>query len=143
MKKEQVKNIVITALIVIAVFGMTMYLVALKEKRQLLGTLDQLQARVASLEEKERNLMAELKKERNRGESLTKELNDLKAWRSSITELKKAIRELQRQMRRTVFQIKEKTTDKELYGNLGFMTKDGKPTSSGKVKIEVLPAAKE
>ena len=111
MKKEQVKNILIIALVAIAVFGLTMYLVTLKEKRRLLGTLDQLQAQVTSLEEKEQKLMAELKREKDRGASLSKEIKDLKAWRSSIVELKKAIRELQREMHRVAFQIKQKTSD--------------------------------
>lgn len=57
---------------------------------------------------------------------ITNENEAMKTKLSSIDELKKAISELKRQIFRE--------------GNRGFLVKDGKPTSSIKVKIEVNPA---
>lgn len=76
---------------------------------------------------------------------VTQEKDELKARMSSVKELKKAIRELKRQMRKVKTQIiaKEKTTttatETAVEGNRGFLIKDGKPTSSPKVIIEVKP----
>ena len=51
---------------------------------------------------------------------------------SSITELKKAIKELKNH--------KRKSADREIEGNRGFLIKDGQSTAVERIKIEVIPA---
>jgi hypothetical protein len=51
--------------------------------------------------------------------------------------LKKAIRDLKKQMRKVTHKATKTKTIIE--GNRGFLIKDGKPTSIAKIKIEVIP----
>jgi len=74
-----------------------------------------------------------------------KENEDLKAKMNSLDELKNAIRELKHRMRNVKDNIQQKTAKKTSQnetaeGNRGFVIKDGKPTQSAKIKIEVAPA---
>lgn len=64
----------------------------------------------------------------------------LEARMSSVTELKKAIRQLKVHMRQVkVGKKKNIDAQKAIQGNRGFLTKDGKFTYPAKVKIEVTP----
>ena len=65
----------------------------------------------------------------------------LQARLSSISELKKAIKELRQAARQVKKQTRKRIEEKEkiILGNSGFLIKDGKPTLSGKIKIEVEP----
>ncbi len=70
-----------------------------------------------------------------------KENESLIARLTSIPELKKAIRELKKQMRHAGQEIKKKIKmERKILGNQGFVIKKGQPTVNSKVKIEVQPA---
>jgi chromosome segregation ATPase len=101
-------------------------------------TIEQLNSELAALKTEKTKLNSQLSEVSQEKDSLNVRLN-------SVEELKKAIRELRSQMRKVKVQIKEKTrvTKDDSAGNHGFVIKDGKPTSSLKVKIEVKPAPKE
>lgn len=72
------------------------------------------------------------------------ENEQLKVKLSSVSELKKAIKELRRQMRRVGTQIKEKAqTERIIEGNRGFLIKNGDLTYPAKVAIEVTPVPKK
>ena len=60
---------------------------------------------------------------------------------NSIDELKKAIKELRQKARLAKRQVREQIEQKEvmIMGNNGFVVKNGMPTSSAKIKIEVQP----
>ncbi len=65
----------------------------------------------------------------------------LQARLSSISELKKVIKELRQAARQVKKQTRKRIEAKEriIAGNSGFIIKDGKPTAPGKIKIEVEP----
>lgn len=78
------------------------------------------------------------------------EKNQLQARLSSIPELKKAIKELKIQMHKSRIEIKKKLQGQRRMGdsaktttagNSGFLLRDGIPTTSTKVTIEVFPAS--
>ncbi|MEI6631173.1 MAG: hypothetical protein WCL25_00990 [bacterium] len=96
-----------------------------------------LKAENMAVREENVNLTSKLSQVSQEKDTLTMRL-------SSIAELKKAIRELKKQMRRVSSEIsyKETVREKILEGNRGFLLKNGKPTYPTKVKIEVksLPA---
>lgn len=101
-------------------------------------TIEQLGSELAALKNEKTKLNSQLSE-------VSQEKDNLNVRLSSVEELKKAIRELRIQVRKVKVQIKEKTkvTADNSEGNRGFVIKDGKPTSSAKVKIEVKPASKE
>ncbi len=101
-------------------------------------TIEQLNSELAALKTEKTRLNSRLSE-------VSQEKDDLNVRLNSVEELKKAIRELRSQMRKVKVQIKEKTrpTVDNSEGNRGFVIKDGKSTSSLKVKIEVKPASKE
>ncbi len=76
---------------------------------------------------------------------LSQEKENLKARLNSLPELKKAIRELKKKMRlaRAKEVKKQVASLEQIIGNRGFLIKDGKPTYTAKVKIEVVPALEE
>ncbi len=65
----------------------------------------------------------------------------LQARLSSISELKKVIKELRQAARQVKKQTRKRIEEKEkiISGNLGFLVKDGRITAAGKIKIEVEP----
>ena len=76
---------------------------------------------------------------------VSQENQALKARLSSVEELKKAIKEVKRQMRSSIVEIKqekETKTEAVIEGNRGFLLKEGKIIYPAKVKIEVVPAIK-
>lgn len=99
--------------------------------------IEQLNSELAALKNEKTNLNTKLSE-------VSQEKENLNVRLSSVEELKKAIRELRIQVRKVKVEIKKKTkvTD-DSEGNRGFVIKDGKPTSSAKVKIDVKPASKE
>ncbi len=65
----------------------------------------------------------------------------LKTKLSSIQELKKAIRELKKRMRpERLIASSPRKTDEVIDGNQGYLTKDGKSTHQGRIRVEVRPA---
>jgi len=102
---------------------------------QLNSQVSGLIAENTTLKEKEDKLIKELTRVYN-------EKKGLQARLSSITELKKAIKELKKQVYRVGTEVKEKIKAKNTAikeGNLGFLIKNGKSTYPAKVKIEVKP----
>jgi len=72
---------------------------------------------------------------------VTQERDNFQTRLSSIAELKKAIRDLKRQMRKVNVEIKGKIGRyRVIGGNCGFLIKDGKTTYPARIKIEVIPA---
>lgn len=68
------------------------------------------------------------------------EKDALQARMDSIEELKKAIRQIRIKMRKERVKIKQRTRqERTMLGNLGYFVRDGKPTFSSKVRIEVQP----
>lgn len=87
-------------------------------------------------------LKTENKALREEKERIAREKENLNAKLNSVAELKKAIQELRKQMFKVGIQIKKKVdATQSSEGNRGFVIKDGKPTYSGKIKIEVMPAS--
>lgn len=114
------------------------FAVAQKAIEQLNSNRFLLKAENAALIEKKNTLNAKLTQ-------VSQENDSLKARMNSIVELKKAIRELKRQVHRVGAVIKQKVqAERIVQGNRGFLIKDGKFTYPAKVRIEVTPApAKE
>jgi uncharacterized protein (DUF3084 family) len=72
---------------------------------------------------------------------VTQENSMLKERMNSIAELKRAIRELKIRMHQERVEARRRIEIKKVMeGNRGYLVKDGKSVSSGKVKIEVTPA---
>ncbi len=71
-------------------------------------------------------------------DKLSRDNDNLQARLGSVVELRRAIRELRRQAHNLGTGMREQ--NESVQGNQGFVIKDGKPTTSGKVKIEVTPA---
>ena len=102
---------------------------------QLNSQVSGLIAENATLKEKEDKLIKELTR-------VYQEKKGLQARLSSIGELKKAIKELKKQVYKVGTEVKEKIKAKNtaiIEGNLGFLIKNGKSTYPAKVKIEVKP----
>ncbi|HNX80989.1 MAG TPA: hypothetical protein PKL77_02455 [Candidatus Omnitrophota bacterium] len=72
------------------------------------------------------------------------ENESLKVKLSSIAELKKAIREVKKQMRGVAVSIFHKVEAPRIIGgNGGYIIRNGKPTSPPKIKIEVKPVSEK
>jgi chromosome segregation ATPase len=109
---------------------------------QVQNAIEQLNSQVSgliaentTLKEKEDKLIKELTRVYN-------EKKGLQARLSSITELKKAIKELNKQVYKVGAEVKEKIKAKNTAireGNYGFLIKNSKSTYPAKVKIEVRP----
>lgn len=119
----------------------------LKERDEKLAGLSDPEHTIADLNMQVATLRSEAQALREKSLKLelelaeAKKLNaDLKGNRSLAAELRKAITELKRQVGQLRRQIKAKTKDVALTGNRGFIIRDGKPTQSAKVRIEVVPA---
>jgi|GEM_PF-775938 len=106
------------------------------------GTIDELNNKISALNAQ----MITLKQENSRYTQVAQERDELKARMNSVSELKKAIKELKQQMRKTGSEIKKevkkKTTQPETRPglNYGYIIKDGQSTISSKVNIQVNPA---
>jgi DNA repair exonuclease SbcCD ATPase subunit len=206
MEKAQPKYsriILIALLLGITASSIFKYVYALKEKYELLNTVNQIKAQLSALEAERQVILGDLDKEKQLSQQLIQEStvlkDDLKTREekiaqlstdvayaqkiveelnsqvsilkaenmavrdqnngltvklsqvsqekealqlrlSSVAELKKAIRELKKQMRKVHSEIKfkeEVAGGKVLEGNRGFLVKNGKPTYPTKVKIEV------
>lgn len=188
------KIILVALLCGITIFSIFKYVSALKEKYELLSTINQIKQQVAFLENEKRNLLQTLEKEKQLQQQLNGEVSELKdylkaskvrmsklfagqkkiedltsqisalkaenkalveekarvsqeteglqAKLNSVTELKKAIRELKKQMHKVGAEIKKKADTSQITeGNRGFVIKDGKSTCATKVKIDVRPAS--
>lgn len=95
------------------------------------ASLERVTLQVASLEGEN----TALKDERDK---LAHDNDNLQAKLGSVGELRKAIRELRRQTQNLGTGMRE--YNESTQGNQGFVIRDGKSTTSGKVKIEVTPA---
>lgn len=75
---------------------------------------------------------------------LAHENKEMKDKLGSISELKKAIIELRKQMRTTAADRRTaRRNDTQSYGNRGYLVKDGKSTYSAQFRIEVIPATEK
>lgn len=97
-----------------------------QDNDQVRKDLDETQANFSILKAENRALIDSRKR-------IYLENEQFKAKLSSITELKKAIRELKTKKRQALVLTAE--------GNRGFVIKDGQPTISDRLKIEVVPAS--
>jgi chromosome segregation ATPase len=192
-KLPRIKNykVILVALLAgITIFSVYKYVQALREKYELLATLNQAKNQVSVLEAEKQNLLQTLEKEkqqeqklsdekaalkknlkaasrkinklsngleqassqvtllrsenttlREERDKLVQENDNLHAKLGSVSGLKKAIMELRGQARNLGTKMKEQNESNE--GNQGFVIKDGKPTITGKVKIEVTPVTPE
>lgn len=84
------------------------------------------------------NLVAENKALRQENIEISKENETLKSKLNITLELKKAVKELKKQAL-SVGKKMIKKGDESSMGNRGYITKDGRSTSSHKVKIDVTP----
>lgn len=105
-------------------------------------TIERLNAQV-SLLKAENAALAEQEEQ-----ALPQKNDYLKPKPSSLAELKRALEELKKRMSRAGFEIghkaqTEKIPEWNLEGNQGFLIKNGQPTYSAKIKIEVIPAPKK
>jgi len=106
--------------------------------------IEQLNSKFALLKAENTALIEKNSRVNNKLTQVSQEKDTLQVKLSSIAELKKAIKELKRQMCKVGMVIKEKVrTNKIIEGNRGFLIKDGKFTYPAKVKIEVTPASTE
>lgn len=111
------------------------------EFKETLEKVEELRAHITDLENKKESLTLELGQ-------VTAERDEDKVKMSSIPELKKLIKELKRKVHNTTKVVKEQIkkqvekVEKVILGNRGYLIKDGKNTSSPKVRIEVMPAIK-
>ncbi|MCK9603924.1 MAG: hypothetical protein M0R66_06180 [Candidatus Omnitrophica bacterium] len=97
-------------------------------------TIEELSFLISELKNENKTLEEEKARIYQENETLSAKLN-------SVAELKKAMQELRKQMRKVGIQILKKVdANQSSEGNRGFVVKDGKPTGSAKVKIEVMPA---
>lgn len=190
------KLVLVIFLLAITAFSVFKYAVSLKEKYDLLNTINQIKTQVTTLENEKQNLLqlkeqlvqensglkdnlraseekiakqaadftlvqnalenlssqislakaenGALREERdNLSGQLTQvsqEKEGLKARLGSLAELKKAIKELKKQMRRLNTEVKKKAAiQKIIEGNRGYLVKDGRPTYPSKIRIEVNP----
>lgn len=97
--------------------------------------LEQLNSQLISLRDERDGLNTQVTQ-------IAQERDDLRARLDSVAKLKKAIRELKRQMRgvKTATKKKIRHDDETVYGNRGFLIKDGNSTYPVKIKIEVISA---
>jgi chromosome segregation ATPase len=106
------------------------------EFKQAQKNIAELNSAMTALREQKDNLSAQIAE-------ISQERDNLALRLSSLVEPKKAIRELKKQARKVNTEIKHKARLKEITdGNRGFLIKDGKSTYAAKIKIEVMPAAK-
>ena len=110
------------------------YRAGAKRISRLFAAADNLQSQIVSLkalQEEDNRLRLELAQ-------VTHERDDLVSRFTSLTELKKAIREIKknRKLYRTTEDNSQLTE-----GNSGYIIKDGKPFNSPKIRIEVNPVA--
>lgn len=103
--------------------------------------IEQLRSQISLLEAKNTALMEEKEKLELELAQVSQENDNLKARLSSPMELKQALRELKRQMRKVSVKIQQRArAEKIAEGNRGFLIKNGHSTYPAKVKIKVIPA---
>lgn len=106
------------------------------------NTIEQLNSKIALVKAENMALRAKREKLALELSSVSQEKDALKARLSSVAELKKVIKELKKQVRKSTGELKEiAAAQRIIEGNRGFLIKDGKPTYPAKVKIEVIPAS--
>jgi len=98
--------------------------------------IEDLNAKFSILKSENILLRDENEKMGSRVTGLSQENQGLKTKLSSVSELKKAIRELKRRTPQLTLKDKVKQL---IEGNRGFLIKDGRLTSAAKIKIEVTP----
>ncbi|MGB4520690.1 MAG: hypothetical protein WBI28_02005 [Candidatus Omnitrophota bacterium] len=96
--------------------------------------IDDLGVQISSLKTEKEQLKADLSK-------VSRENENFRSKLSSIKKLKKAMLELKEQVTKVKKEVRQKINIEKLSeGNRGFVIRDGKPTFSAKVRIEVNPA---
>jgi chromosome segregation ATPase len=105
------------------------------------GRLEKLFVDYAQIRKKSENLDSQLIALRSQNTALTFENDNLKIKLSSVAELRKAIRDLKRGISTVSAGQIAMAAGPDNEGNHGFVVKDGRPTGSAKIKIEVIPAS--
>ena len=80
MNKGQVKNIIIILLLTITVFSVYKFISSLREKYELLNSLNLTKQQVATLEEDKQNLLQEIEKDKQLQQKLTQQNSRLKEY---------------------------------------------------------------
>lgn len=80
MSKGQVKNIVIILLLTITIFSVYKFISSLREKYELLNSLNQTKEQVAMLEKDKQNLLQEIEKDKQLQQKLTQQNLGLKEY---------------------------------------------------------------
>ena len=100
-------------------------------------SIKQLNSRLVSVQEEKDSLNTHLIQ-------ATQEKDNLQTRLNSLVELKKKIKEIKIQMRKTGLRIGRKSSSKNtIKGNGGFLVRNGKSTYPTKIQIEVIAAAAE
>jgi chromosome segregation ATPase len=111
-------------------------------KRMISDLFADLKERTQTIEElnsKSCLLKLEVEALQQKKEQLSQENESFKAKLSSVTELKKAIKEIKMQARKMHIEMKKQAAvDKIIEGNRGYLIKAGKATYPVKLKIEVI-----
>jgi chromosome segregation ATPase len=106
-------------------------------------TIEELSSKVGLLKSENIALIKQRNKLSSQVTQISQENDSLKAKLNSISELKKAIRELKKKKTKVNVQISQDTEKTQMprivEGNRGFIIKDGKFTYPTRVKIEVTP----
>ena len=126
------------------------YLIASREKisklfeevKETQDAIEQLSFQISLAKAENKALLEETENIKSNLSQVSQENAALKAKLSTVVELKKAIRELKKQKRKVTQEITQIKIDRIIEGNRGYLIKDGKLTSSFKVRIEVMPAQK-
>jgi len=111
-----------------------------REAKETQKSIEQLNAQFSILKAENKALIEKEDKLKAQFSQVSQENETLKARLGSVVELKKAIRELKRQMRKVSIEINQETQDEKIVeGNHGFLIKDGKLTYPTRVRIKVIP----
>jgi chromosome segregation ATPase len=103
--------------------------------------IEQLASRFSILKAENKALIDKNSKLGSKINGFSQENERLKVKLSSIAELKKAIRELKKQVYKVGVIVKQKVeAERTMEGNRGYLIKDGRFTYPARIKIEVTPA---
>lgn len=109
-----------------------------QEAQKKLEQLVSLQAENEVLRAQKDNLSLQVAQIVQEKDALQEKFNSLSELKKAIVELKKKMRLARKSSRKIEVQLKKKETTR-VFGNRGFLVKDGKSTFSPKINIEVVP----
>lgn len=103
--------------------------------------IDDLGAQISSLKTENTGLKTEKEQLKADLSRVSQENENFRSKLGSVEELKKAMLELKEQVAKVKKEVRQKIDIEKLSeGNRGFVIRDGKPTFSAKIRIEVNPA---